>query len=359
MTDLLIVITVVLILVIVIQISKASEYVSVLKGKEKTQQQSDKVNAWLLIIFLILGLIGIYICQELLKGKLLPVAASVQGVAIDHMIIVTGIITAFVFFVTQILLFYFGFRYHNKPGRKAKYLPDNDPLEITWTAITALVMLVLTIFGLKEWFKITGPAPKNAMVVEVTGKQFEWMFRYPGKDGVLGRKDYKLIDPAKDNPLGQDWGDPANDDDIVSHGVMHLVVDRPVRLIINSQDVIHDVGMPYFRLKMDAMPGIPTTLWFTPTITTAQMIKKTGDPDFVYELACDQLCGQGHFTMRATIIVETQQQFNQWEASQESQYKIAMADLNPASAPAVKDTIGKKASLPPSDSIKAKVAFAK
>jgi cytochrome c oxidase subunit 2 len=148
MTDLLIVITVVLILVIIIQISKASEYVSVLKGKEKSVQQSDKVNAWLLILFLIFGLIGIYICQELLKGKLLPVAASVQGAAIDHMIIVTGIITAFVFFVTQILLFYFGFRYHNKPGRKAKYLPDNDPLEITWTAITALVMLVLTIFGL-------------------------------------------------------------------------------------------------------------------------------------------------------------------------------------------------------------------
>lgn len=359
MTDLLIVITVVLILVIIIQISKATEYVSVLKGKEKTHEQSDKINAWLLIIFLILGLIGIYICQELLKGKLLPVAASVQGVAIDHMIYWTGGITAFVFFITQILLFYFGFRYHNKPGRKAKYLPDNDPLEITWTAITAIVMLILVIFGLKEWFKITGPAPKDAMVVEVTGKQFEWMFRYPGKDGVLGRKDYKLIDPAKDNPLGQDWSDPANRDDIVSHGVMHLVVDRPVRLIINSQDVIHDVGMPYFRLKMDAMPGIPTTLWFTPTITTAEMIKKTGDPDFVYELACDQLCGKGHFTMRATIIVETQQQFDAWEASQESQYKIAMADLNPAPAPVTTDTARAKGAMPPVDSTKAKVAFAK
>ncbi|TAN18513.1 MAG: cytochrome c oxidase subunit II [Chitinophagaceae bacterium] len=356
MTDLLIVITVVLILIIIVQISKASEYVSILKGKEKAEQQSDKVNAWLLMAFLILGLIGIYICHELLKGKLLPVAASVQGAAIDHMIIYTGIITAVVFFLTEIMLFYFGFRYHNKPGRKAKYLPDNDPLEITWTAITALVLLILIVFGLKEWFKITGPAPKNAMVVEVTGKQFEWMFRYPGKDDVLGRKDFKLIDPAKDNPLGQDWSDPANHDDVVSHNVLHLVVDRPVRLLINSQDVIHDVGLPYFRMKMDAVPGTPTTLWFTPTITTAEMIKKTGDPDFVYELACDQLCGEGHFTMRATIIVETQQQFDQWEAGQKSQYQLAMADLNPSISDTTKAADG---GLPAADSSKAKVAFAK
>lgn len=364
MTDLLIVITVVLILVIIVQISKASEYVSILKGKDKTEEQSNKVNAWLLILFLVFGLIGIYICHELLKNKLLPVAASVQGAAIDHMIIYTGIITAIVFFITQIMLFYFGFRFHGKPGRKAKFLPENDPLEITWTAATALVLLILVIFGLKEWFKITGPAPKNAMIVEVTGKQFEWMFRYPGKDGILGRKDFKLIDPANDNPLGQDWSDPANRDDIVSHGVLHLVVDRPVKLIINSQDVIHDVGLPYFRIKMDAVPGTPTSLWFTPTITTAQMIKKTGDPNFVYELACDQLCGQGHFTMRATIIVETQAQFDQWEASQQSQYQIALGDTNPsgsatsaATSATTSDSSKIAGKLPEGDSTGHKVAF--
>jgi cytochrome c oxidase subunit 2 len=163
------------------------------------------------------------------------------------------------------------------------------------------------------------------MVMEVTGKQFQWMFRYPGKDGELGKKDYKLIDPTKSNPLGQDWSDKANEDDVVSTGIMHLVVNKPVKLLINSQDVIHDVGLPYFRLKMDAVPGVPTTLWFTPTITTAEMKQKTGDPDFVYELACDQLCGNGHYSMRATIIVETQAEFDKWVASQQSQYQIAMA----------------------------------
>lgn len=331
MSGLLIFITVALIMVVIIQISKASEYVSILKGREKAEEQSNKVNGTLFILFLIFGLIGVYICHELFKDKLLPVAASVQGVAIDKMIWWTGLITAIVFFITQILLFYFAFRYRGKPGRKVKYFPVNYKLEITWTSITIGVLIILIVIGLKEWYKITGPAPKDSMIVEVTGKQFNWMIRYPGKDHVLGGKDYKLIDPSKSNPLGQDWSDKANDDDIVNQsGELHLVVNRPVELIINSQDVIHDVGLPYFRLKMDALPGQPTTLWFTPTITTEQMKKKTGDPNFVYEIACDQLCGNGHYSMRGTVIVETQAEFDKWIASQTPQYKTAMAPEEPA-----------------------------
>lgn len=352
MSGLLIVLTVALILVVIIQISKASEYVSLLKGREKAEAQSNKVNGALMIVFLVLGLIGVYVCQELLKDKLLPVAASDQGVEIDKLIWWTGLITAIVFFLTQILLFYFAFHYQAKPGRKAKYYPVNYKLEVTWTSVTIAVLIILTIFGLKVWYKITGPAPKDAMIAEVTGKQFNWIIRYPGKDGVLGAKDYKLIDPAKSNPLGQDWSDKANDDDIVNQsGELHLVVNRPVKLIINSQDVIHDVGLPYFRLKMDALPGQPTTLWFTPTITSEQMKKKTGNPDFVYEIACDQLCGNGHYSMRGTVIVQTQAEFDQWEASQTPQYKTAMSSDEPAPAA---DSTG--AQPPVQDSTKA-VAF--
>lgn len=333
MSGLAIVITVVLILIVVIQISKVSEYVAILRGKEKAQQHSNNLNAGLMLAFLILGIIGVFVCHHYLSMHLLPKAASVQGEAIDKLIYWTLIITGIVFFVTHIMLFGFAFLFRSRPGHKAegfpKHSPGHDKLEITWTSLTLLVLMVLIIFGLKEWYKITGPAPKDAMVMEVTGKQFNWMFRYPGKDGELGRKDYKLIDPGESNPLGQDWTDKANKDDIVSNGVMHLVVNKPVKLIINSQDVIHDVGLPYFRLKMDALPGQPTTLWFTPTITTEKMKQITGDSDFVYELACDQLCGNGHYSMRATIIVETQEEFDKWEDSQKSQYQLAMSSETP------------------------------
>lgn len=329
MSAIFIILTVIFIFVVIVQASKMLEYISILRGREQSDHDANKLNATLLILFLIGGLIAVYFCNKALSSKLLPQAASVQGVSIDHMMWVTLISTGIVFIVTQIMLFFFAFLFRSRPGHAAKYISpystQNNRLEIAWTSATLLVLLILVVIGLRQWFKMTGPAPKNAMIMEVTGKQFDWMFRYPGEDGELGKKDYKLVDQAKSNPLGQNWSDPANRDDIVITGTMHLVVNRPVKLLINSQDVIHDVGLPYFRLKMDAVPGVPTSIWFTPTITTQTMKQITGNPNFVYELACDQLCGNGHYAMRATIIVETQKEFNHWEAKQKPQYEIAMA----------------------------------
>jgi len=99
---------------------------------------------------------------------------------------------------------------------------------------------------------------------------------------------------------------------------MHLVVGKPVQLVIGAKDVIHDVGLVHFRLKMDAVPGTPTTMWFTPKFTTKEMKQKTGNPDFVYEISCDQLCGKGHWSMRGTIVVETQEEFDAWVASKKA-----------------------------------------
>ncbi|HTD92338.1 MAG TPA: hypothetical protein VK644_00935, partial [Chitinophagaceae bacterium] len=186
-------------------------------------------------------------------------------------------------------------------------------------------------FGIFYWFKITGDAPKNAMVVEVTGSQFKWEFRYPGKDKVLGKKYFKEISPEKNNPLGQLWEDPANYDDIyVSGEAMHLVVNKPVRLVIGAKDVIHDVGLTHFRMKMDAVPGTPTTMWFTPTITTKQMREETENPNFVYEISCDQMCGKGHYTMRGEIVVESQEEYDTWLATKKPQYYAVFPDKDPA-----------------------------
>lgn len=311
-----------LIFVVIFQIAKASEYVSVLKGENKTRKQNNKINAFMLMGFLVFGLIGVWYTNELYYGKTLfpQGSASVEGEKIDTMLYITIAITGIVFVLTQVLLFWFCFKYQEKDDRKAFYFPHNNKLELIWTTVPAIFLTVLVVFGLKYWFKITGDAPKDSIVVEVTGHQFAWEFRYPGADKMLGKTNYKLYTPK--NNLGVDFDDPASKDDIHVNTTMHIPVGVPVKMVIHSQDVIHDVGLPHFRLKMDAVPGIPTTQWFTPKITTAEMKKKTNNPDFNYEIACDQLCGASHYAMRGVIIVETMEEYKKWLAEQKSEYSM-------------------------------------
>ncbi len=327
----------VMVFVIIFQIAKASEYVSVLKGEDKSNKQTNKVNAFMLIAFLILGLLGAWWCNDLYYDKTLFVkgSASAEGTEIDTMLYITIAVTGVVFVVTQVLLFWFSFKYQAKDDNKAYYYPHNNKLEMIWTVIPAIVLCVLVVFGLRTWFKITNPAPKNSILVEITGHQFAWEARYPGTDGVFGKKNYKLTTGT--NPLGVDFSDPFSHDDIHIGGTdIHIPVGRPVKLVINAQDVIHNVGLPHFRLKMDAMPGIPTTLWFTPIVTTAQMREKTNNPKFVYEISCDQMCGPGHFNMRGVITVETEEEYNKWLAEQYK--KPEYFSVYPDKAPKVADT---------------------
>ncbi len=327
-TEYFVVIIVALIFIVIFQIAKASEYVSVLKGERKAFLQNNRINAFLMLVFLVLGLAAAWWCNSLLYDKtLLGVpAASEHGEEIDRMMWITLYITGFVFVITQILLFWFAYRYQATETRKVHFFPHNNKLELLWTVVPAIALTVLVAFGLYYWYRITGEAPKEAMEVEVTGHQFGWEYRYPGKDSILGRQNYRLVDAANQNPLGQDWSDAASHDDL-HPSELHLVVNKPVRLIIRSQDVIHDVGLPHFRLKMDAVPGTPTTMWFTPKYTTAEMRKITGNDNFVYEIACDQMCGSGHYSMKGIIVVETQEEFDKWIGEQTPQYKMAHPDV--------------------------------
>ncbi len=328
-----ILIVLVLAFVLIFQISKASEYVSVLKGEEKSFKQSNRINAFMFILFMVLGLAGAWWCNELLYDRTLLAqpAASDHGEKIDFMLWLTIIVTGIVFLITQVLLFWFAFKYQYSEKRTSYFFPHNNKLELLWTVVPAIFLTVLVGFGLFYWFKITGDAPKDSQIVEITGKQFNWMMRYPGKDNVLGRKNYRLTDASSGNALGVDWEDGASHDDIEA-SEMHLVVGKPVQLVINAQDVIHDVGLVHFRLKMDAVPGIPTTLWFTPKYTTAQMKEITGNKDFVYEISCDQICGSGHYSMRGVIIVETQDEHDAWMADKKPQYVTVKEGAAPAPA---------------------------
>src|SRR5205085_1366937 len=116
--------------------------------------------------------------------------------------------------------------------------------------------------------------------------------------------------------------DPYTHDDVFATQ-LYLIKGKPVKFIIGSRDVIHSVGLPHFRMKMDAVPGTPTTLWFTPQYTTEEMKEITGNPNFTYELACDQMCGNSHFSMKGTIVVVTQAEFDAWYAKQKPAYLTA------------------------------------
>lgn len=345
---------IILVFLIIFQIAKASEYVAVLKGDERARKENNKINGFFMIAFLIAGLIGVYLCNEALVGKTLLVqeSASVQGEKVDQMLWVTLIITGVVFVATQIVLFWFAYRYQESDTRKSFFFPHNNTMEIVWTVVPAIALTVLVVIGLRNWFSFTGDAPKNSMEVEVTGKQFGWIFRYKGQDGVFGKKYFKMIDAAS-NSLGLNWydsaglnikDDPSTHDDIVTEQTMYVVKNKPVKLIIGSRDVVHDVGLSHFRLKMDAVPGTPTTLWFTPKFTTKEMKENTGNPNFQYEISCDQMCGNGHYSMKGIIEVVTQAEYDEWMAKQKPAYYAAFPDKDPANV---------KPATPVADSTKA------
>jgi len=335
MTMFLTIAVVVLIFVVIFQIAKASEYVSVLKGEEVSRKQNNKINGFLMVVFLVLGLVGVWYCNELLYDKTLLVqdAASVEGARVDSMLWVTLAVTGIVFIATQVILFVFAYKYQEDTNRKVVFFAHSTKLELIWTVIPAIALTVLVVIGLRNWFLFTGEPPKNAMVVEVTGKQFGWIYRYPGKDGSFGKKYYKNIDNAS-NSLGLIWDDELAQDDIVMEQTVYLIKGKPVKFVLGSRDVIHDVGLSHFRLKMDAVPGIPTTMWFTPKYTTKEMKELTNNPNFQYEISCDQMCGNGHYSMKGVIEVVDQEEFDAIMAKQKPYYYTAFPEKDPSAAPA-------------------------
>jgi len=336
MTMFLTIAAVVLIFVVIFQIAKASEYVSVLKGEEVSRKQNNKINGFLMVVFLVLGLVGVWYCNDLLFHKTLLAhdAASVEGARVDSMLWVTLAVTGIVFIATQVVLFVFAYKYQEDANRKVVFFAHSTKLELIWTVIPAIALTVLVVIGLRNWFLFTGEPPKNAMVVEVTGKQFGWIYRYPGKDGSFGKKYFKNIDNAS-NSLGLIWDDELAQDDIVMEQTVYLVKGKPVKFVLGSRDVIHDVGLTHFRLKMDAVPGIPTTMWFTPKYTTKEMKEITGNPNFQYEISCDQMCGNGHYSMKGVIEVVDQEEFDAIMAKQKPYYYTAFPEKDPS---AVADT---------------------
>lgn len=307
-------------LIILFQISQSSELLNRLRGGKEAQEGeytsstwANDANAIMMIVFLVLFLVGTFWSAFYYAPRYLPEPSSVHGDWLRSMFQRTLWATVPVFVLCHILLFAFAFSGRRKKGMTGKFFPHSNKLELIWTTVPAIVMVVLVVDGMITWNTITAPAPEEAMVVEATAQQFLWTLRYSGEDNVLGNKSITLI--GEDNAMGQDWNDEANKDDFITQE-LHLPLGKPVSIKINSIDVLHSFYLPHFRVKMDAVPGIPTQFWFTPTKTTAEMRAELDNPEFNYELACAELCGKAHFNMRRVVIVETQEEFDAWKKEQ-------------------------------------------
>ncbi|HWQ56679.1 MAG TPA: cytochrome c oxidase subunit II [Bryobacteraceae bacterium] len=231
----------------------------------------------------------------------LPDLASMEGALIDRQLTMTLIIAGVVFFLAQIGLGYFIWRYRARGTERATYWHESPKLEAAWTIATAVIFIGLGVRGNVVWanYFMSG-TPPDAVTIEITAQQFAWNVRYPGPDGKFGRTNPALIDDALANYLGLDPKDTAGRDDIVTQNIMVVPIMRPVRLMLRSKDVTHSFFVPQFRLKQDAVPGMAIQVHFTAT--------KAGE----YEIACAELCGMQHYKMRGRLMAMPQPEYEDW-----------------------------------------------
>jgi cytochrome c oxidase subunit II len=284
-------------------------------GEEQYGTTSNKFNGAMFMVFLVGGVIAATWSFIHSTQYFLPEAASEHGRRTDTLFWVSMSIVTGSALLTNIFLFYFAFKYQYKNGKRATYYPENHKLELYWTVTPAVVMALMVFTGWQAWRDIMSEAPAGAQEVELIGKQFNWFARYPGVDNnKLGNYNYKLID--NNNETGIDFSDENAFDDFVSTTELHIPVGKPVLIRIRARDVLHSVFIPHMRVKMDAVPGMPTRFWFKPEKTTEQMRNETGNQSFRYEIACTEVCGRGHFSMRLNLVVEEEDAWKKWCAEQ-------------------------------------------
>ena len=244
----------------------------------------------------------------------LPPLATAHGSAIDSLIGWTHIFMFVLFIGWGAFFAYVLFRfrksrhpvanYHGVKSHASSYLEG---------AVLVVELVLLFAFSIPLWAARVDhvPSESEALVVHVTAEQFAWNVRYAGHDGKFGKTDIKMID-TQQNPLGIDRSDEAAKDDVTTLNQLYLPANRPIIVKLRSKDVIHSFGVPEFRVKQDAIPGLTIPVWFVANVTTAEMREKLAKPEFQYEIACAQLCGLGHYRMRGFVTVLSAEDFKKW-----------------------------------------------
>ena len=365
-------------IVFVAQVVRVFELSSLIKKTtNEVSDASNHVNGVLMLIAGIGLLIFFFWQRAEWMDQTLQLAASEHGLVVDVLWDVTMGLIIFVFLLLTPMLFGFAYLFRGKKDRKASYITHNNKLEFFWTAIPAVVLLVLISYGLRVWGQIVNQDISDAIVIEVYAKQFGWTARYAGDDNKLGRADVRFvggknelgvisentkeeqiesienkilnleeqlnnsINPAEKKLISERIAKQINKrktlmtyfvttspkdltaakDDIVTKE-LHLPVGKKVLLKFRSQDVLHSAYLPHFRVQMNCVPGTTTQFAFTPTVTTVDMKKELDNESFEYVLLCNKICGNAHYNMQMKVVVETEEEYNNWLDSQ-SDNKIA------------------------------------
>ena len=232
-----------------------------------------------------------------------PVDISTHGHLIDEQMSETMVEAGVCFLASQLVLGFFIWRFSNRPkDEKIKSFPGGARgLVAAAVIVVGIEVMALGVFGTKAWATIYfTPASANALPIQAQAGQFAFYFRYPGPDGKFGPIHPEQINEATENFFGLDTThDQDSKDDIVT-AELAVPVNREIHLLMHSKDVGHSFFVRELRIQQDFVPGLDLSVHFTPT--------KIGR----YEIVCTQLCGLGHYNMKAYLEVMSQEEFDKW-----------------------------------------------
>jgi cytochrome c oxidase subunit 2 len=331
MINLLVAIVIILAILVVAKVIRVFELSTDLKGANPAEvtETDNKTQATMFVIGISAWLIFVVYGTLAWGPLMLPESASVHGDQIDGLMNLTWWIIAPMFFLCHLLILVFCYKYYYRKERTATFFAHSTKLEMVWTTIPTIVLSSLIVYGLSIWNEVTGPAPDDAMEIELYAKQFDWTARYAGEDNVLGKSGYRLI--TSENPLGVSAEDEASKDDKIVRGELHLPVGKAVIFKFHSRDVLHSAYMPHFRLQMNCVPGMTTQFHMVPKTTTKEMREITGNEEFNYLLLCNKICGAAHYNMQMDIIVESEADYAVWMSEKKPfAESISPAEQEPA-----------------------------
>ncbi|CAL2104034.1 Cytochrome c oxidase subunit 2 [Tenacibaculum sp. 190130A14a] len=273
-------------------------------------------------------------CLIAMNVLMLPESASIEGEHDDRLFDITFWLIGIVQFGMQFVIFYFSYKYRGNKDRKALFFADSHKLELIWTVIPAVTIVLLIGYGLWAWNNVMYVGDdENPIVIEVYSQQFRWDARYAGADNELGLGNVNFIKGI--NTMGVDMSDPKSQDD-KQVTELYLPKGKKVLFKFRSQDVLHSAYMPHFRAQMNCVPGMVTQFAFTPKYTTEEMreneevkakaaginkIRKAKGEDpyvFDYLLLCNKICGASHYNMQMKITVVEEAEYNKWLSEQKT-----------------------------------------